>query len=299
MELKELSNFLKIAEYENITKASQELHIAQPHLTRQLQNLEQELGVSLFIREKKRLHITDEGLFLKQQAEQLLGLAQKTKEQIAEMESGISGTLYIGSIETVGTIYLPQWISGFKNCYPKIRYNLWSGNSTDVIERLERGLIDLALVRAPFDQDKFESFPVLDENWIILMNKKHPLAGNASPCVTLEELAKEELLVPTQRIREVSDWFKNKGLQSNIICGFSPLMNAIVMAENNLGIAILPESCKEMIFTDDIISKELSENMLSTVSFIWKKQYELPGAAKRFLDFVKEHPIYAKSASPE
>lgn len=297
MELKELSNFLKIAEYENITKASQELHIAQPHLTRQLQNLEQELGVSLFIREKKRLHITDEGLFLKQQAEQLLGLAQKTKEQIAEMESGISGTLYIGSIETVGTIYLPQWISGFKNCYPKIRYNLWSGNSTDVIERLERGLIDLALVRAPFDQDKFESFPVLDEKWIVLMNKKHALAGNASPCVTLEELAKEELLVPTQRIREVSDWFKNKGLQSNIICGFSPLMNAIVMAENNLGIAILPESCKEMIFTDDIISKELSENMLSTVSFIWKKQYELPGAAKRFLDYVKGRPIHTKSVS--
>ncbi len=295
MELKELSNFLKIAEYENITKAAQDLHVAQPHLTRQIQNLEQELGVSLFIREKKRLHITDEGLFLKQQAEQILGLAQKTKEQIAEMESGISGTLYIGSIETVGTIYLPQWISGFKNCYPKIRYNLWSGNSTDVIERLERGLIDLALVRAPFDNDKFDSFPVLNEKWIVLMNREHPAANNGRADVTLEELAKEELLVPTQRISEVSDWFKNKGLQSNIICGFSPLMNAIVMAQNNLGIAILPESCKEMLFTDQVISKDLSENMMSTVSFIWRKQYELPGTAKRFLDFVKEHPVHTKS----
>lgn len=295
MELKELSNFLKIAEYENITKAAQDLHVAQPHLTRQIQNLEQELGVSLFIREKKRLHITDEGLFLKQQAEQILGLAQKTKEQIAEMESGISGTLYIGSIETVGTIYLPQWISGFKNCYPKIRYNLWSGNSTDVIERLERGLIDLALVRAPFDNDKFDSFPVLNEKWIVLMNREHPAANNGRADVTLEELAKEELLVPTQRISEVSDWFKNKGLQSNIICGFSPLMNAIVMAQNNLGIAILPESCKEMLFTDQVISKDLSENMMSNVSLIWRKQYELPGTAKRFLDFVKEHPVHTKS----
>lgn len=291
MDLKELSNFLKIAEYENITKAAQELHVAQPHLTRQIQNLEQELGVSLFIREKKRLHITDEGRFLKQQAEQILGLAQKTKEQISEMESGISGTLYIGSIETVGTIYLPQWISGFKNCYPKIRYNLWSGNSTDVIERLERGLIDLALVRAPFDEEKFESFPVLDEKWIVLMNKNHPLANNDNPHVSLEELSNEELLVPTQRIHEVSGWFNARNLKSNIICGFSPLMNAIVMAQNNLGIAILPESCKEMLFTDDVIIKDLSENMMSTVSFIWKKQYELPGAAKRFLDFVKGHPI--------
>ncbi len=295
MELKELSNFLKVAEYENITKAAQDLHVAQPHLTRQIQNLEQELGVALFIREKKRLHITDEGLFLKQQAEQILGLAQKTKEQISEMESGISGTLYIGSIETVGTIYLPQWISGFKNCYPKIRYNLWSGNSMDVIERLERGLIDLALVRAPFDKTKFDSFPVLDEKWIVLMNKEHPIANNGRVDVSLEELAKEELLVPTQRINEVGEWFKNKGLQSNIICGFSPLMNAIVMAQNNLGIAILPDSCKQMLFKDQVIIKDLSENMMSTVSFIWRKQYELPSTAKRFLDFVKENPVHTKS----
>lgn len=291
MDLKELSNFLKIAEYENITKASQELHVAQPHLTRQIQSLEQELGVSLFVREKKRLHITDEGRFLKQQAEQILSLTQKTKEQISEMESGVSGTLYIGSIETVGTIYLPLWISDFKNCYPKIRYNLWSGNSTDVIEHLERGLIDLALVRDPFDKEKFESFPVLDEKWIALMNKNHPLANDNNPYVSLEELSNEELLVPTQRINEISGWFNARKLKSNIICGFSPLMNAIVMTQNNLGIAILPESCKELLFTDDVIIKELSENMISTVSFIWRKHYELPGTAKRFLNFVKEHPI--------
>lgn len=291
MDLKELTNFLKIAEYENITKASQELHVAQPHLTRQLQSLEQELGVSLFVREKKRLHITDEGRFLKQQAKQLLGLAQKTKEQIAEMESGLSGTLYIGSIETAGTIYLPQWITGFKSAYPKIRYNLWSGNSTDVIERLERGLLDLALVRAPFDTNKYESFPVMDEEWIVLMNQEHPLAKNGNPYVSLEELSHEELLVPTQRINEISDWFHQKELTSNIICGFSPLMNAIVMAQNNLGIAILPESCKKILFTQDVIVKELSEKMFSTVSFIWRKQYEMPGAAKRFIDYIKAHPL--------
>ncbi len=290
MDLKELSNFLKIAEYENVTRASQELHIAQPHLTRQLQNLEQELGVTLFIREKKRLHITDEGRFLKQQAEQILGLARKTKEQIAEMESGINGTLYIGSIETVGTLYLPQWISGFKSIYPKVRYNLWSGNSNDVIERLEHGLIDVALVREPFDKNKYESIPVINEEWIVLMNKSHALAKD-SRYISLEQLSHEELLVPTQRIDEISQWFNKKGLESNIICGFSPLMNAIVMAQNNLGIAILPESCRKMLLTDDVIVKELSEKKYSNVSFIWRNQYELSGVARRFLDYVKENPI--------
>ena len=116
------------------------------------------------------------------------------------------------------------------------------------------------------------------------MNHKHRIAQSTSPFVSLEELSNEELLVPTQRIHEISDWFRARNLKSNIICGFSPLMNAIVMAQNNLGIAILPESCKKMLFMDDVIVKELSENMFSTVSFIWKKQYELPGAAKRFMD---------------
>ncbi len=291
MDLKELSNFLKIAEYENITKASAELHIAQPHLTRQLHNLEEELGVSLFVREKKRLHITDEGRFLKQQAEQMLALAEKTKEQIAEMETGISGTLYIGSIETVGTIYLPQWISGFKNCYPKVRYNLWSGNSTDVIEKIEKGLLDVALVRAPFDTDKFDSFHILDEKWIVLLNKNHPLAQNGSASVSLNELSNEELLVPTQRINEITDWFVSRQLMSTIVCGFSPLMNAIVMVQNNLGIAILPESCKRMAHNGDIIIKDLSENMQSEVFVIWRKGYGLSSVAKRFLDFIKHNPI--------
>ena len=291
MDLKELSNFLKIAEYENITKAAGELHIAQPHLTRQLHSLEAELGVSLFVREKKRLHITDEGRFLKQQAKEMLGLAQKTKEQIAEMESGISGTLYIGSIETVGTMFLPQWISDFKSSYPKVRYNLWSGNSTDVIEKLEKGLLDIALVRAPFNKDVFESFHILNEKWIVLMNKSHSLAQNGGQMVSLGELASHELLVPTQRIGEVTDWFAARDLSSNIFCGFSPLMNAIILVQNNLGIAILPESCKKMAYDKDIIIKDIAENMQSEVFVIWRREYQLSSVARRFLDFVKHNPI--------
>lgn len=290
MDLKDLNNFLKVAEYENITKAAKELHMAQPHLTRQIKNLEQELGVELFVREKKRLHISDEGRFLKQQAQQLLGIVDKTKEQILEMKLGMSGTLYIGSIETTGTIYLPQWIAGFKKKYPKINYNLWSGNSKDVIERLDEGLLDLAFVREPFDQDKYDSFPVIDEEWVVLMNKHHPLA-QSNNYIYLEELEKEELLVPTQRINEISNWFYKKNLQCHIICGFSPLMNAIVLVENNLGIAILPESCKKAISSKKIMIKNFTEKRYSTVSLIWKKQYEIPHVIKSFIDYVETNPM--------
>ncbi len=109
-----MKNFLKVAEKENITQSSKELNVAQPHLTRQIQNLEEELGVKRFVREKKRLHITDEGRFLKQQVEQILKLVEKTERQIREMSTEISGTLFIGVIESVSANYLPEWINKFK-----------------------------------------------------------------------------------------------------------------------------------------------------------------------------------------
>jgi len=287
MELRQLYYFLKIAEYENITKASEELLIAQPHLTRQLRSLEEELGVTLFLREKKRIHITDEGRFLKQQAEQLLSFAQKTKDQVAEMGSGVSGVLYIGSVETVGTVYLPEWITGFKSNYPNVRYNLWSGNSNDVIERLEKGLIDIALVRTPFDESKFEHIPILTEEWSVLLNKNHKLAKNDKREISLKELAREDLLVPTQRVDEVTDWFVEYGLDCNIECGYSPLMNAIVMVQSNLGVAILPDSCHNLLHTDDVVVKHFKEKKYTNVSFVWRKHSELPSTAKHFLDYVK------------
>ncbi len=288
MDFEVLSNFLKIAEYQNITKAAQDLHIAQPHLTRQLHNLEEELGVQLFSREKKRLHITEEGIFFKQQVKQILALTEKTKKQINEMQSEVNGTLYIGSIETVGNIYLPQWISDFKNKYPNVKYNLWSGNSNDVIERLDKGLIDLAIVREPFDNKKFNSWKISEEKWIVLINKQHSLAKIKKALLSLEDLESEEIMVPSQRIAEIAGWFEKEHLNSNIICGFSPLMNAIVMVENNLGVAILPESCKRFIFTNNIIIKNLSENKTSTVSIIWKKDNHINHVTKKFLESIKD-----------
>lgn len=242
MDIKVLRNFLKIAEYENITRAAAELHIAQPHLTRQLHVLEQELGVTLFVREKKRLHITDEGRFLRQQALHITDLADKTATQLLDMKSGLSGTLYLGAIETVGMIYLPTWIEGFRAQYPDVKYNLWSGNSTDVMERLAKHLVDIALIREPYDTNLYEAIHLLDERWMVLVHPAHRLAVPAKRFVTWEELSQEELMVPTQRIEEIAGWFAEKELTCRITCAFSPLTNAVAMVEHNLGVAILPDS---------------------------------------------------------
>lgn len=288
MELRVMKNFLKIAETENITQASKELNIAQPHLTRQLKALEDELGVSLFTRDKKRIHITKAGKFLRQQSEHILNLVEKTQEQIQEIEKGIAGTLFLGSIETISTSLVPTWISNFKKEFPNVRYNLWSGNSRDVAERLEKGLVDVAIVREPFEKEKFNFIHLHDERWVVFINSSHIFSQKSSNKISMRELSVENLLVPTQRIKEVEKWFQEKGYKANVTCGFAPISNAAAMVEKNLGIAIVPESTKDTLSNKNIIIKEFEENYATGVFAIWRKNSELPSVADSFLRLISK-----------
>lgn len=286
MDLRVMRNFLKIAETENITEASRELHVAQPHLTRQLQALEDELGVTLFTREKKRLHITDEGHFLKQQAEQILDLVNKTERQIQEMHSEIDGTLFVGAIETLVINRIPKLLSAFTKKYPEAKYNIWSSNSREVAERVENGLIDIAFVREPFDKEKFEYKKLFEENWVAFFGMEHVLSQKSSDTITLRELSREELLVPEQRASEIRKWFVEKNLTANIKCLFTPLTNGIELLKQNLGVAILPESAGKSVDSNQIMKKMLKEEKKSTIYVIWKKNVTLPLVAKKFLELA-------------
>lgn len=291
MELKEIENFLKIAEFENITQAAEALHMSQPPLTRQLQNLEAELGVRLFTREKKRIHITEEGRFFQQQSKQLLALLDKTKEQICQMRSGISGTLYIGAIETAGTALISEWISGFKALYPNVRYSLWSANSDDVMDRLEKGLLDVALIREPFDGEKFHSVHIFDEPWIVLLPEKHPLTEKAGAELTLEELADEPLIVPARRSEEISQWFAQRGLEADITCQYAPLLNGVILTERELGVAICPASAQHVLAGRRLVVKALAEPHSSGVSLIWRIGIFLSAAAEKFIEYVGSYML--------
>lgn len=287
MDLRVLKNFLKIAELENVTQASKELNVAQPHLTRQIKALEEELGIRLFMREKKRLHITDEGKFLKQQTEQIFELLDKTEQQIREMQSQIQGTLFIGAIESVAMSQLPVIISDFKQSYPDVKYNIWSANSSDVAERVEKGLLDLAIVREPFDKEKFEYIHLFDEKWAVFFGKENIFTQKSSDKISLRELSNTELLVPAQRVEEIERWFSEKKLKADIKCAFSPIINGIELIKQEIGVAILPESIWNNIYHKDIYKKELAENKITEVSLIWKKDIELSVISKKFLEFIK------------
>lgn len=288
MDLRVMRNFLKIAETENITQASRELNVAQPHLTRQIKGLEEELGVLLFQRDKKRLHITEEGRFLKQQADQILKLVEKTERQVKEMQSEISGTLFLGTCETIADSVLPEWISEFKGKFSEIKYNIWSANSKDVVERLEKGLLDLAVVREPIDESKFNTIHLATENWSAFFSKEHILSQKTGDKISFSELSKEELMVPAQRVDEIEKWFKDENIKANIKCAFSPMGIGLRLLSKNLGVVILPKSAATgIIDKNEIIVKELSNDKSSGISLIWKKSYELSLAAKKFMIFLQ------------
>lgn len=285
MELRQIEYFLKIAEFENITQAAEALHMSQPPLTRQLQALEAELGTALFIREKKRLHITEAGRFFRQQGEQILTLAEKTKDQVRQMDASLSGILYIGAIETAGPALLPAWLEGFRSRWPQVRYSLWSANSDDVMERLEKGLLDAALIREPFNGEKFESIHIMEEPWIALMRIGHPL--EAMEKLTLPQLAEQELIVPIRRSEEIARWFSDIGLVPKITCQYAPLVNGVILAEQGLGVTICPASAGHILSGQRIVMRPLADVPLTGVSLIWQRGIRLSAAAEKFIAYIK------------
>ena len=290
MELKTLWYFLRIAERENITQAANELHMTQPHLTRQLRSLEKELGVPLFVREKKRLTITEEGIYVKQQAKQIFALLDKTEAHVKALHAGLSGKLYIGAVETLGPLYVPRWLRRFRQAFPQVTYQIWTANSRDVLERLDDGLLDVALVRGNFpEHGVYDAIPLLKEGWIGLYSPSLglPKAPEGTP-LALSELADRDLIVPAQRTRQIRQLFLQHGLQAHILCEFSPLLNGIVLAEEGLGVSILPASAKASLTGHTVLTRPLDIPETSQSCLVWRNDRKQTRVAQRFIEMMKK-----------
>ncbi|MBO5095234.1 MAG: LysR family transcriptional regulator [Lachnospiraceae bacterium] len=289
MDIRELQYFLEIAREQNITRAAEKLHISQPPLSRQMHSLEEELGVQLFIRGKRKITLTPEGIFLKERAQQLVELSQKTKQQIQEVGNTIDGMLYIGSVESLASGMMPEWIRSFHEAYPKIRFNWSSGNSDDVLVRLDKGVIDVAVVRAPCNDEKFVCISLGREPWAAFFNRKHPLMQEPELEIELCKLDKEPLIIPARknREREIAGWFHKRGCEANICYQISPVLNAISLVEYNMGVAVLPESTGDYAAQRGISMKRIIDPVMeSEILLAYRKDAFLPEAANQFIRFI-------------
>ena len=194
MEFRILKYFLTVVREENITRAAEVLHITQPTLSRQLSQLEEEVGVKLFERGSRKITLTNEGLLLRRRAEEITELVDKTERELIEQEEMIDGRVVVGCGEVASVNLLPDIFKTFSRKYPMVTYELYTGTADQIKDRMDRGLVDIGLMMEPIDIDKYD-FIKLDvkERWVVLMKPDDPLAEKDS--VRAEDLADKSIIM--------------------------------------------------------------------------------------------------------
>ena len=288
MDLRTLRYFAVTAEELNITHAAERLNISQPPLSNQIKALEEELGVTLFIRGKRRLKLTEAGGLLYRRAVQLLELAERTRQEVTSME-GLAGTINIGLVEGRAPFLLARWIAGFRGEYPQVKYRLWNGGGDDVLDRLYHGLADLAVVAAPYDTERLEGFAVGREPWVAILSKSNPLAREPGEFIPLEKLVGQPLIVPTRqsRISAIVNWFEEIGAEPDILCEMSNYLDAEALAEQDVGVCIFPQTTYT---PNDLLVKKIitrSERQVEYV-LVWNKHQHNSEPVAEFIHYVQD-----------
>ena len=286
MELRTLRYFVTVAEELNITRAAGLLNISQPPLSQQLKNLEEELDTVLFIRGKRRLELTEAGKMLYQRAKDILSLSEKTEAEIRSLKAGMTGTVSIGLVEGMAPDIAAEWFSGFLKEHPQVRFRILDGNSDDLIEKMRGGLIGLAVITAPYDQQLLNSFQGGQERMAALMRRDHPLAERES--LNVEDLLPEPLIVPSRKahVDTIRRWFRGTGENPGIICEMDNYLDAAALAGRGVGISIFPQTA--YVMNDSLIQKEIfAPNTAVDYLFVWRKGHQLSLLEETFIDYVK------------
>lgn len=291
MELRHIRYFLAVAEELNFTKAAEKLCIAQPPLSRQIKDLEDELGTQLFLRKPHSLTLTEEGVHFRQYAIRILELVNKSIDDVKEMETGLRGRLYIASVEGAAPRLLAKWIAEFKKENPNVQYDLWSGTTDEIVSRLEKGLCDLAVIMTPFSEEKVNAIPVYSEPWVAIIPKDDPLAKKKGNSVTPEELASKELIIPSRESRrnEIRAWMSGLEKPLNVRCRVAHISSAVELAANGVGITIFPSSGGIINYEEKVVIKSIKHrDAVARYYLIWSKERPLSKTAEVFLSSISK-----------
>lgn len=304
MELRVLQYFLAVTREQSISGAAESLHLSQPTLSRQLKELEAELGKQLFIRGSRRISLTEEGMILRKRAEEVMDLIHKTEQEISVTDNQISGDVFIGSGETDGVRLLARAARQLQKDYLDISYHISSGDTTDVLESLDKGLIDFGLVFSTVDTSKYEymTFPVTD-SFGILMRKDSPLAPK--DFLTPEDLHDKPLIFnrSTRDGDPIMSWLKKSRSEIYVASTYNLLFNASLMVEEGLGYAFALDKIIHVTEDSTLLFKPLSPAIHANMNLIWKKYQFFSKPAQKFLEKItllaEQRPTPAHSGQTE
>lgn len=288
MGIRVLRYFLAIAREGSITNAADFLHVTQPTLSRQIKDLEDELGQKLFNRQSHSMDLTAEGRILRRRAEEIVAMVDKTEAEFSAMEGEISGDIYIGGGETEAVKLIAEIAKELQNDYPNIHYHLYSGNAEDVTERLDKGLLDFGILVQPADISKYDymNIPAKDV-WGVVMRKDSPLAEKESICK--DDLLDVPLICSRQAIsqersrNEFADWFGSDFDKLDIVTTFNLFYNAAIMVDAGIGYAITIDKLANTSEESDLCFRPLAPRLEAGLNIIWKKYPVFSAAAEQFL----------------
>lgn len=292
MEIRVLKYFLAVAREGSITGAANSLHLTQPTLTRQLQDLEKELNQQLFVRGKHKVTLTPEGMILRKRAQEIVEMVEKTEAEFQAISDIISGDIYIGGGETDSMKYIAEIIKEIQTDYPDIKFHIQSGNAEDVTEKLDKGLLDFGILIQPVDLSKYDYLTLPEKDvWGVIMRKDSPLAKNKY--IKLEDLKGLPLLNSRQAVRKTSsknefiEWFKGEYDSMNTVATFNLVYNAAVMVKKGVGYAITLDKLVDVSGESELCFRPLSPKLESGLDIVWKKYQVFSPAAKLFLEKLK------------
>ena len=289
MDFRTLQYFVTVAQELNFTRAAEKLHMSQPPLSTQIRDLEEDLGVELFIRGKRSLQLTEAGHMMLRRSMQMLELSDKTRQEMASFGAELTGRVCIATVDGCAPFLAAEWIKGFREEYPNVEFSVWNGSSDDVIHRLARGLADVGIIISPYDTEHLEGIPVWQEPWVALMSEDHPYASLPGDQISLELLAEQPLIGPQRISRQeaISRWFSEIGKEPDIFCSLSNYMDAAALAKQGAGICIYPQTSTET--WPGIISKVIVDPpKMAEYVLIHFRDQKPHGAALQFHNYIKD-----------
>ncbi|PLT28687.1 LysR family transcriptional regulator [Peribacillus deserti] len=293
MEFRVLRYFLTVAREGSITGAADFLHVTQPTLSRQLKDLEEELGKKLFIRSSHSINLTEEGMHLRKRAEEIVEMIDKLQAEFSSMEETISGDVYIGGGETDSMRLIARAAKELQIHYPNIRYHLYSGNEDDVTERLDKGLLDFGILIQPADLSKYNyvNIPAKDV-WGIVMRKDSPLACKdtiqAADLLNVPLICSRQAMKQTFSKNEFTAWFGEEFDKLNIVTTYNLAYNAAIMVDEGIGYAVTIDKIVDTSSDSNLCFRPLKPRIESGLNIVWKKHQVFSAAADMFLRVIQE-----------
>lgn len=285
MDIQTMQYYLAVVREGTISAAAQTLHVAQPSLSRQMKELEEELGVTLFERGNRRITLTEEGMVLRKRAQEMVALMQLTKEEVSTIRNHISGTVRIGAGESVSFHYLSRAAASLAKEYPDIRFHITSGDTQDLIDELNNGLIDFALIFTEVDHTLYQSIALpAQDRFGLLMPKNSPLAEKKE--IKYRDLKDLPIIVSRASLPYFSG---NENLSSlNIIATYNLIYNASLMVEDGLGYAICFDSLINTTGDSSLCIRPLVPEIKTAGNLVYKKYQVFSPAVQLFIDKIRE-----------